>query len=151
MKNERTKILVDNEKYIAKGVNEFETDSDEDDEGGEGTASTAQHQEMDEDSEKEEKEFKEIKKKLKNFKEKEDNMDDLDDEDESDSDYEYTGGDLALYDSALDDVDELLIIKEALSNISQADGNYFQTLMSGLTPEEYALFNDNMQNAEQLK
>lgn len=27
-----------------------------------------------------------------------------------DSDYEYTGGDLAIYDSALDDVDELLYI-----------------------------------------
>jgi hypothetical protein len=34
-----------------------------------------------------------------------------DDSDDSDSDYEYTGGDLALYDSALDDVDELLYIK----------------------------------------
>jgi hypothetical protein len=39
MKNERTKILTDNEKYIAKGVNEFETDSEEDEEA-EGTAST---------------------------------------------------------------------------------------------------------------
>ena len=39
----------------------------------------------------------------------------IDDEDEyddqDDSDYEYTGGDLAIYDSALDDVDELLYVK----------------------------------------
>jgi hypothetical protein len=35
-KDERVKILVDNEKYIAKGVNEFETESeDEDGEGAE--------------------------------------------------------------------------------------------------------------------
>ena len=38
----------------------------------------------------------------------------IDDEDEyddqDDSDYEYTGGDLAIYDSALDDVDELLYV-----------------------------------------
>ena len=36
--------------------------------------------------------------------------DDYDEED--DSDYEFTGGDLAIYDSALDDVDELLFVKE---------------------------------------
>jgi hypothetical protein len=103
------KILVDNEKYIAKGVNEYETDSEEDDD--ETTGGIAEHKMEDQDSDKEEKEFKEIKKKLKNFKEgAKDDMEDEDD-DESDSDYEYTGGDLALYDSALDDVDELLYIK----------------------------------------
>ena len=36
----------------------------------------------------------------------------MDDEDDDDSDYEYAGGDLALYDSALDDVDEIVFVKE---------------------------------------
>jgi uncharacterized protein with ATP-grasp and redox domains len=33
-KDERMKILTDNEKYIAKGVNEYETESEEDDDEG---------------------------------------------------------------------------------------------------------------------
>jgi hypothetical protein len=43
-----------------------------------------------------------------------------DDEDESDedSDYEYLGGDVALYDSALDGADELLFVKESLERMS---------------------------------
>lgn len=34
-----------------------------------------------------------------------------DDEDDDDSDYEFAGGNLSLYDSALDDVDELVTVK----------------------------------------
>lgn len=56
----------------------------------------------------------------------------VDEEDSEDSDYEYTGGDLAIYDSALDDIDELLYIKETLERISQADGQYFNQILSGL-------------------
>ncbi len=39
-------------------------------------------------------------------------------DEEEDSDYEYTGGDLAIYDSALDDVDELLYVKTSLENLN---------------------------------
>ncbi len=42
------------------------------------------------------------------------------DEDEDDSDYEYTGGDLAIYDSALDDVDELLQVRDTLNGLGYA-------------------------------
>jgi hypothetical protein len=46
--------------------------------------------------------------------------DDIDDDEESsDSDYEYTGGDLCLYDCSLDDVDELIFIKETLLQFHQ--------------------------------
>ena len=48
-----------------------------------------------------------------------------DEDDSDDSDYEYTGGDLALYDSALDDVDELTLIKETLEAINNLDNSYF--------------------------
>ena len=44
--------------------------------------------------------------------------DDDDDEEDDDSDYEYSGGDLALYDSALDDVDELVMVKTNLEGLN---------------------------------
>jgi hypothetical protein len=43
---------------------------------------------------------------------------------------------MAIYDSALDDMDELLFIKDILEKISQVDGNYFTHLLSGLAPIE---------------
>ena len=49
--------------------------------------------------------------------------DDYDDE-ENDSDYEFMGGDLAIYDSALDDVDELLFVKDQLERLNSLDANY---------------------------
>ena len=52
--------------------------------------------------------------------EKEDNLLEDDYDEEDDSDYEYTGGDLAIYDSALDDVDELLFVKQTLENLNAA-------------------------------
>ena len=52
-------------------------------------------------------------------------MDMVDGDDLSDSDYEYTGGDLALYDSALDDVDELQHVRGVLQSINQANVEYF--------------------------
>ena len=73
-------------------------------------------------------------------------MDD-DEDDEEDSDYEYTGGDLAIYDSALDTVDELLFIKDALETVNAANPQYMQTLMSGMTVEELTKFNENMSSA----
>lgn len=62
--------------------------------------------------------------------------DEDDDSSDEDSDYEFTGGDLALYDSALDEVDELLFIQNSLGTINQADSNYFNRLLSGMTQDE---------------
>lgn len=54
---------------------------------------------------------------------KEDGKDDEeDDEDDDDSDYQYTGGDLAIYDSALDDIDELIYIKDTLERLNNENG-----------------------------
>ena len=82
------------------------------------------------DEDKEEKEYHETLQKLKNANLKKDEqrkkgiLDDDDDDDEEaksdsddDSDYEYAGGELALYDSALDDIDEIAFIKETLEGL----------------------------------
>ena len=41
------------------------------------------------------------------------------DDDEDDSDYEEAGGDLDLYDSKLDEIDELNFMKETMSGLMQ--------------------------------
>lgn len=144
MKEERVKILKDNEEYLAKGAKDFETDSEEEVEGEDVEG-------MQEDSDKEEKEFQDIKKKLAKARQNDKDDENFDDDDEDDSDYEYTAGDLAIYDSALDDVDELLYIKDTLATINQIDQGYFQNLMSGMNQEEFGKFNQNMEEAQALK
>lgn len=58
---------------------------------------------------------------------------------------------MAIYDSALDSVDELLYIKEALERINAQDAQYVAQLMAGMTQEEQAKFSENMAQAQQLK
>jgi hypothetical protein len=78
--------------------------------------------------------------------------DDEDEDDSDDSDYEYTGGDLAIYDSALDDVDELLHIREALERLHSQDPAYVQqVVLSGMEPDLLASFNEVMDSAQALK
>ena len=115
------------------------------------------------DSDLSEKEFREnlaqiqkLKKKMQRNKEhvaqEEDEEDAEDEEDEGeDSDYEYVAGDLAIYDSALDDVDELIFVKEALERISQTDQAYFHALMSAMNQQEMASFNETMNEAQMLR
>lgn len=85
-------------------------DSDEDYDG-----------ESDGDEDDDEKEFNEVKEKLKKFN----NGQPIDDEDfeddDKDSDYEVEGDDNGLYDSNLDDVDELLHLKETVDAIHQGN------------------------------
>jgi hypothetical protein len=57
--------------------------------------------------------FTKTKKALAKFKNGE-NYDEEDDDDEDDSDYEFNGGDMNLYDSKLDELDELLFMKETV-------------------------------------
>ena len=72
---------------------------------------------------------------------------------DDDSDYEYLGGDMALYDSALDGADELLFVKDSLERISMLPdgGHYFNMLLSSLTEEERGAFNEVMQNTQAVK
>ena len=130
MRTEREKILKDNEEHLeeqAKHKNDNE-DSDFEDEEIEGE---------DEEEDKEEKPFKKADK------------DELFDDSDDDSDYEYTGGDLAIYDSALNDVDELLFVKETLEKMNAVDAAYVAGLLGGM--EELQKFNENMQTAQALK
>lgn len=152
MQDERIKILKDNEEHLAEGPAVEGSESDEEEDGMQGGESDEDEKEYHDTLNKlqklkqqEDKEAKEGKKKFKDAE-----IDD-DEDDSEDSDYEYTGGDLALYDSALDDIDELIAVKETLQKISQVDMNYYQRLMSAMNQEELAKFNETMQNAESLK
>ena len=60
----------------------------------------------------------------------------IDDDDENDSDYEFNGGDMSLYDSRIDNIDELEFLKTALSTIHNADQGTYGRLMSGVTDPE---------------
>ncbi len=80
-----------------------------------------------------------------NLLDNDDGAEDYDEED--DSDYEFIGGDLAIYDSALDDVDELLFVKDKLENMNSLDAAYTQQLLGAMSPEEQAQFGENMRTA----
>lgn len=61
---------------------------------------------------------------------KECEIDGLDDDDE-DSDYEYMGGDMSLYESKLDEFDELQHLKSILITLEGNNGQLYQRLISG--------------------
>lgn len=48
-----------------------------------------------------------------------------DDDDSDDGDFELEGGDMVLYDSALDDLDELVFAKETLEGLKNGRQEYF--------------------------
>ena len=102
---EREETLIDNEKHAAEGYK----DSD-DEENSEDVMSDNENE--DEDAEKD---FKDTKAKLAKFVNGE--LDDEDDDDENDSDYEFNCGDMQLYDSALDEIDELLYLKQTVEGM----------------------------------
>ena len=56
--------------------------------------------------------------------------DESDPEDANDADYEENAGEYALYDSPLEQTDELINIKETLDAIYQADQNAYQYVTS---------------------
>ena len=151
MRDERKKVLEDNETYCKeeeeKRLKGEKSDEDEfvDEEGG----TDDEDDDDDETGESEQQILKKIEKARKDGKYlsskagADDDEDEYDDQD--DSDYEYTGGDLAIYDSALDDVDELLYVKQALESLNAQNPAYVQSILSALSPEESAKFNEVMQ------
>lgn len=149
MRDERKKVLEDNETYCKeeeekrlKGEKSEDEDEFVDEDGG------SDDDDDDEAGESEQQILKKIEKARKDGKiaAGKGAVDDEDDyDDEEDSDYEYTGGDLAIYDSALDDVDELLYVKQALESLNVQNPAYVQSILSALAPEESAKFNEVMQ------
>jgi|LauGreStaDraftv2_3_1035109.scaffolds.fasta_scaffold984673_1 hypothetical protein len=57
---------------------------------------------------------------------------DMDDDDENDSDYEFNGGDMDLYESNFDKYDELKFLKDSLIEINNANPSSYQRIMAGL-------------------
>lgn len=88
----------------------------------------------------------EAKNKLSKF-----NDADFEDEDDDDSDYEVEGDDGLLYDSILDDVDELVHLKETVDAIHQGNPAFFAHLSSLSDPDELNKFADALNNAQELK
>ena len=59
-----------------------------------------------------------------------------DDDDDDDEDYEYGGGDEALYDSAVDDIDELQFLRDTIGQIQAQDPQRAALMMQGITKDE---------------
>jgi hypothetical protein len=81
-------------------------------------------------------EFNRMKAKLTSFKNGKP-VDDFEDDDEENSDvdpeYEENAGEYALYDSPLEETDELIAIKQTLDEIYQIDQNAYQYITSTQT------------------
>ena len=99
-----------NEESIAKGI---DPDASDDDYGS---------GDSDFDEVNDEKEFNDIKDKLKKMNNGQmDDADFEDEDDEDDEDYEVEGDDMGLYDSNLDETDELLHLKETVDAIHSSN------------------------------
>ena len=150
MREQRLEVLKDNEENIAEEMEKkgkLDGGAGDDDEEGE------EGKEDEEGGEDGEGEGENILAKLNKAKKEKDaaESEEEEEDDGEDSDYEFTGGDLAIYDSALDSVDELLFIKETLEHVNAANAAYMGNLMGAMSPEELAKFNENMSTAQALK
>lgn len=59
-------------------------------------------------------------------------LDDYGDDDD-DSEYEYMGGDMSLYESKLDEHDEIHHLQKGLMNLDGGNNVLYQRLLSGIT------------------
>lgn len=115
---ERESSLADNLKYLDKGDDESSSEEGIED------------AEDDEDFEDDANEFNDIKAKLKKFKEGDKGNND-DDSDEDDSDFDPDmDADMEMYDSNLDEVDELLYLKTTYETLYQHKPEYYAQLVA---------------------
>ena len=113
---ERLQNLEENEAQIKEELDEQKKKQQmgEEDDGFVDDSDDSDIDDLDDDAE-----FEKTKKQLAKFNNGElDDDDDIDD-DEDDSDYEEAAGDANLYDSRLDDIDELKYMQETISGLSQ--------------------------------
>lgn len=129
----RIEIVEDNEKHLKEGGDGDEMDEDDD-------------EDIDDEAE-----FEKTVEKLSKFKDGKYEGDSDFEDDEDDSDYEYNAGDMALYDSNLDDTDELLFLKETLDIIYNGDQALYQRLVSGMTADELNALIELLGKAPALK
>lgn len=143
MESERLDTLKDNEEHVAKGG--VETDSDADEADGDDVADGNNDEVVSDDSDTAWKETQEIFTKLgpklhagKALTQAEMDEFGLDDYgDDDDSDFELNGGDDALYDAAMDEVDELEYLRDTLGRVSQANPSALAELMAGIASPEH--------------
>jgi hypothetical protein len=148
MESERLETLKDNEEHVAKGG--AETDSDADEAEGDEMADGDNEDAVSEDSDAAWKETQKIFTKLgpklgagQALSQAELDEFGLDGDygDDDDSDFELNGGDDALYDAAMDEVDELEYLRDTLARTGQADPAALAGLMAGIAePDQRAKF-----------
>lgn len=115
---ERIKSLESNEKFVREG---FQEDSDEEE---------LEEDDFDDKNVDPGVEFDKMKKALKNFRDGKPVSDDEISDDERDSEYEENAGEFCIYDSPLEETDELITVKATLDAIFQADHNAYQFIVS---------------------
>ena len=139
---QRLKSLESNEKHVAKG---FESSDEEDDENED----EAFEDDGADDPNNPNAVFNNVKAALNSMSSGKP-VRGLD-EDDSDSDYEENAGEFSLYDSPLEDTDELITTKETFDQIFQADQQAYQFITSTQSEEERNNFIQILGKADQLK
>jgi len=155
MNSERLDTIKENEEEAKKGG--VETDSDAEDEAVGDENDDGDYVDSDEEWKEQQKIFAKLGPKLhqgkKLTKEEMDEfgINDNDSDSDFEPDFEYLGGDAALYDSATDDVDELKYLRDTLSQINGGDMNLYQRIMSGIMdPTQKSKFEEIMCGVENL-
>lgn len=151
MHSQRIEVLKDNEKHVENGgKDDWDSSSDDDadvgDENINGLNGENNDDFEDDDSDAEWDKQQQLLGKLGKLKKgealtageaKEFGLDEDEDSDDSDDeDYEYNGGDGSLYDSRIDNIDELKTLRDTLMEISQADPTLYARIMSGITDQD---------------
>ena len=67
--------------------------------------------------------------------------------DSDDPDFELEGADMQLYDSPMDDVNELIYTKETVETLKIRADAYFMTIFGGLSPEDQAFLESALATA----
>ena len=137
MHTERMDVLKDNEEHIKKGG----VDSDEEDDYDDGNdigneddnGDDEDFEDSDEEWKKQQKLFAKLGPKLHTGKAlTKEEMDEFgldgEDDDDDDSDFEYNCGESSLYDSRIDDIDELKTLKDLIVQINQNNSKFFEDL-----------------------
>lgn len=150
---DRVETLKDNQKYIANGGKDSDESDDEDD-----ANDIIDENDAGQDSEEEFANSKDLLGKMgakfakgQDFTEDELNAITLKvgDDDSDDEDYDFNGGDsLSLYDSRIDNIDELKTLKDTLSVL---DPNVYSQLTNSVDPQNLASFNEILTNLDQFQ
>jgi len=135
MNSERLKVLKEDEEHIVTGG------KDSDEEGDGFNDDDEDFEDSDEEWQKQQKIFQDIGPKLHAGKAlTKEEMDkvalggyDEDEDEDDDSDYEYMGGDMSLYESKLDEFDELKHLQKSLMGLESSNGAIYQSLIGGIT------------------